>query len=234
VTGRHPHYDLVVPSESYPFSRAMSDLRADLRRYRRLSGRPTLVNLWLSPGTIASIHYRVAHWAWSASSPWHLLMRVPLLLAQRLVEVWSGVGISPQAVIGPGLYIGHFGQVIINGDATIGANASLSQEITIGYAQRGPRAGVPTIGDRVYIAPGAKLFGAITIGDDVAVGANAVVNRDIEDRGVVGGVPARLISKQGSFDMVFYVGMEGDPARSASLALADRPSSGEPGTSLPR
>jgi serine O-acetyltransferase len=211
----------------------MSDLRADLARYKVLSGQPTYQNLWLSPGTVASIHYRLAHWAWSSRSPWHLVLRVPLVLAQRLVEVWSGVGISPQAVIGPGLYIGHFGQVIVNGDARIGANATLSQEITVGYAQRGSRRGTPTIGDRVYIAPGAKLFGAITIGDDVAVGANAVVNRDVEDRGVVGGVPARLLSKQGSFDMVFYEGMEGDPERSASLALADRPSE-EPGPSLPR
>ena len=223
-----------MPKDPHPFSRAMSDLRADLRRYQTLSGLPTYQNLWLSPGTIASVHYRVAHWAWSSGSLWHRLLRFPLIFAQRLVEAWSGVGISPQAVIGPGLYIGHFGQVIINGEARIGANASLSQEITIGYAQRGPRRGTPTIGDRVYIAPGAKLFGAIRIGDDVAIGANAVVNRDVEDRSVMGGVPARLISKQGSFDMVFYVGMDGDPARSASLALADRPSEEEPGSSFPR
>jgi len=212
----------------------MSDLRADLARYKVLSGSPTYQNLWLSPGTIASIHYRLAHWAWSSRSPWHLLMRFPLVFAQRLVEVWSGVGISPQAVIGPGLYIGHFGQVIVNGEARIGSNATLSQEITIGYAQRGSRQGTPTIGDRVYIAPGAKLFGAITIGDDVAVGANAVVNRDVDDRSVVGGVPARLLSKQGSFDMVFYNGMDGDSERSSSLALADRPESEEPGSSFPR
>jgi serine O-acetyltransferase len=224
-----------VPSDPHRFSRAWSDLRADLARYKVLSGQPTYQNLWLSPGTIASVHYRLAHWAWSSRSPWHLLLRFPLVFAQRLVEVWSGVGISPQAEIGPGLYIGHFGQVIVNGEARIGSNATLSQEITIGYAQRGKRQGTPTIGDRVYIAPGAKLFGAITIGDDVAVGANAVVNRDVEDRAVVGGVPARLLSKQGSFDMVFYKGMEGDPERSASLSLADRDdSSSGPGSSFPR
>ena len=229
------HYASVVPRDDYRFSRAMSDLRADLRRYPAVSGLPIYQNLWLSPGTIASIHYRIAHWAWSSRSPVHLVMRLPLIFFQRLVEVWSGVGISPQATIGPGLYLGHFGQVIINGGAVIGSNASLSQEITIGYAQRGDRTGTPTIGDRVYIAPGAKLFGAITIGDDVAVGANAVVNRDEEDRSVVGGVPARLISKQGRFDMVPYRGKEGDPQRSASWSLAARAdSSSGPGSSLPR
>jgi serine O-acetyltransferase len=222
-----------MSAEPYPFSRAISDLKADLRRYRRLSGLPTYQNLWISPGCVASIHYRIAHWAWASRSPVHLALRLPLVFLQRLVEVWAGVGISPQAVIGPGLYIGHFGQIIVNGQARIGANATLSQEITVGYTPTGPRQGTPTIGDRVYIAPGAKLFGAITIGDDVTIGANAVVNRDVEDRCVMGGVPARLISKRGSFDLVYYEGMDGDPARSASLSLADRPDS-RSGPSLPR
>lgn len=224
-----------MSADPYPFSRAMSDLRADLRRYRRLSGLPTYQNLWISPGGVASIHYRIAHWAWSSRSPVRLAMRIPLIFFQRLVEVWAGVGISPQAVIGPGLYIGHFGQIIINGEARIGANATLSQEITVGLTATGPRRGTPTIGDRVYIAPGAKLFGAITVGHDVTIGANAVVNRDVEDRSVMGGVPARLISKRGSFELVYYEGMEGDPVRSASLALADRPDSpAPPESSLPR
>jgi serine O-acetyltransferase len=224
-----------MSADPYPFSRAMSDLRADLRRYKRLSGLPTFVNLWISPGGVASIHYRIAHWAWSSRSPVRLALRVPLLVFQRLVEVWAGVGISPQAVIGPGLYIGHFGQIIVNGEARIGSNATISQEVTIGLTATGPRKGTPTIGDRAFLAPGAKLFGAITIGDDVTVGANAVVSKDVEDRCVVGGVPARLISRQGSFDLVYYDGMEGDPARSASLSLADRPdSSAGPGSSLPR
>ena len=221
--------------DPYPFSRAMSDLRADLRRYKRLSGLPLLVSLWISPGTIASIHYRLAHWAWAARTPQRLVSRLPLIFFQRLVEVWAGVGISPQAVIGPGLYIGHFGQIIIHGEARLGSNATLTQEVTLGFTPTGRRKGAPVIGDRAYIAPGAKLFGAISIGDDVTVGANAVVTGDVEDRAVMGGVPARLISKQGSFDLVYYDGMDGDPARSASLALADRPGSPEvPGSSFPR
>lgn len=223
-----------MPADPYPFSRAMSDLRADLRRYRRLSGLPLLVNLWISPGGIASIHYRVAHWAWAGRTPLRLASRLPLIFLQRLVEVWAGVGISPQAEIGPGLYIGHFGQIIVHGEARLGSNATLTQEVTLGFTPTGRRKGAPTIGDRAYLAPGAKVFGAITVGDDVTIGANAVVTGDVEDRAVMGGVPARVISKQGSFDLVYYDGMDDDPARSASLALADRPDPAAAPPSLPR
>jgi serine O-acetyltransferase len=192
------------------------------------------VNLWISPGGIASIHYRLAHWAWSARTPVRLVSRVPLIFFQRLVEVWAGVGISPQAVIGPGLYIGHFGQIIVHGEARLGSNATLTQEVTLGFTPTGRRKGAPTIGDRAYIAPGAKVFGSITVGDDVTIGANAVVTNDVEDRAVMGGVPARVISKQGSFDLVYYDGMDDDPARSASLSLADRPDATREPPSLPR
>jgi serine O-acetyltransferase len=206
------------PSDPHPWSRAWADLRADLDRYRFAEGRPTVVNLYVSPGTVASVHYRVAHWAWNGRSPLRLAARLPLLVLHRLVEVWSGVGIAPQAIIGPGLYIGHFGEVIVNGEAVLGSNINLSQGVTIGVAGRGERRGSPVIGDRVYIAPGAKLIGPITVGDDVAVGANAVVTRNVADRAVVGGVPARVIGSKGSFDFVFYRDMDTDPARSASLA----------------
>ena len=57
----------------------------------------------------------------------------------------------------------------------------------IGAAGRGERRGFPVLGDRVYVAPGAKLIGPITVGNDVAVGANAVVTKDVADRAVVGG-----------------------------------------------
>lgn len=209
-----------MPSDPYPWSRAWADLWADLDRYRLTEGRPTVANLYLSPGTVASVHHRIAHWAWNVRSPLHLAARLPLLFLHRWVWVWSGIDIAPQATIGPGLYIGHFGGVFIGGDAVLGNNVSLSQGVTIGVAGRWGSRGTPVIGDRVYVAPGAKLIGPITIGDDVAVGANAVVTRNVADRAVVGGVPARVISSRGSFDFVLYRGMETDPARLASQAQA--------------
>jgi serine O-acetyltransferase len=139
------------------------------------------------------------------------------LLLQRVVEVWSGIGIAPQAIIGAGLYVGHFGQVIVNGNAVLGSNVNLSQGVTIGVGGRGERRGTPVIGDRVYIGPGAKLFGPVTVGNDVAVGANAVVTRDVANRAVVGGAPAKVINHQGSFEFIDYRGKETDEARTTSL-----------------
>ena len=114
----------------------------------------------------------------------------------------SGIQIPSCTQIGPGFYIGHFGTIVINGFATIGKNVNISQEICIGRANRGDKKGVATIGDEVYIGPGAKIVGAVRIGNNVAIGANAVVTKDVPDNAVVAGVPAKIISMEGSKDYI--------------------------------
>ncbi|MDP2562086.1 serine O-acetyltransferase [Psychrobium sp. 1_MG-2023] len=100
--------------------------------------------------------------------------------------------------IGSGLYIGHFSGIFISSDAVIGKNFNISQCVTIGSASRGEKNGTPVIGDSVYIAPGAKVFGAIVIESNVAIGANAVVSSDVSQNSVVVGIPASTISNNGS------------------------------------
>ncbi|MGE5865508.1 MAG: serine O-acetyltransferase, partial [Rhizobacter sp.] len=97
-----------------------------------------------------------------------------------------------------GFYIGHFGGIVVNGESVIGKNCNISQGVTLGQANRGRNKGCPIVGDNVYIGPGAKLVGAVRIGDNVAIGANAVVTRDVPDNAVVVGIPARVISHEGS------------------------------------
>lgn len=109
-----------------------------------------------------------------------------------------GISIPYTTSIGPGLYIGHFGGIVVSGRAKIGANCNLSQNVTIGGANRGPRAGVATLGDSVYIGPGAVLVGRVDVGDHAAIGANAVVLEDVPASGVVVGNPGRLVSRSGS------------------------------------
>jgi serine O-acetyltransferase len=70
--------------------------------------------------------------------------------------------------------------------------------VFFGFGAREGRTGVPTLGDRVYVAVGAKIIGPVRVGSDVAVGANAVVCHDVPDHVTVGGVPARVISRKGS------------------------------------
>lgn len=100
--------------------------------------------------------------------------------------------------IGEGFYIGHFGHIVVSRSVIIGNNCNISQGVTLGVTNTGSKIGAPIIGDRVYIAPGAKLIGKVTIGNDVAIGANSVVTNDVPDKAVVVGVPARVVSYEGS------------------------------------
>lgn len=91
--------------------------------------------------------------------------------------------------IGGGLYIQH-GFATMIAAKSIGENCWINQQVTIGYNGPGD---APVIGDNVMITCGAKVLGQIHVGSHVTVGANAVVIRDVPDRCVVGGVPARIL-----------------------------------------
>jgi serine O-acetyltransferase len=80
----------------------------------------------------------------------------------------------------------------------IGANCNISPMVFLGFGAREGHTGVPTLGDRIYVAVGAKVIGPVRVGSDVAVGANAVVCHDVPDHVTGGGVPARVISGKGS------------------------------------
>ena len=97
---------------------------------------------------------------------------------------------------GVGLNIAHVGTIIINSDARIGKNARFHVGVNIGANYRGDKA--PKLGDNIYIAPGAKLFGDIEIASNVVIGANAVVNKSCYTQGaILVGVPAKEHSPKG-------------------------------------
>lgn len=119
-------------------------------------------------------------------------------LGWRKMKFKYGFDISYRASIGKGLYIGHFGGIVIHGDAVLGEYCNLSQGMTIGVLNRGKNTGVPTIGDRVFMGPNCVILGGITIGNEVLVGANAVVTFDVADKAVVAAPLATVISHQGT------------------------------------
>lgn len=152
-----------------------------------------------APGVQAMAVFRFGHALLSLP----IILRIPLeplyLVAGFLIKFIWGIELPRSAKVAPGLYIGHFGGIIISGDAKIGANCNISQGVTIGLSGSGERAGVPSIGDNVYIGPGAKVFGRICIGNNVKIGANAVVSKDIPDNAVVALVPGfQIISTNGN------------------------------------
>jgi len=109
----------------------------------------------------------------------------------RNISLKNGFSI-PINVFGPGLCIVHYGTIVINRNAKIGSNCRIHACVNIGAS--GGNKGAPQIGDNVYIAPGAKIYGNITIANNIAIGANAVVNKSFDQENIViGGVPAQHI-----------------------------------------
>lgn len=115
-----------------------------------------------------------------------------------------GIELPRGTKVGDGFYIGHFGGIIISGGACIGKNCTIMQGVTIGMAGRKEKAGIPILGDGVYVGAGAKILGKIKIGNNVAIGANAVVTTDLPDNSVVVGIPAKIISFNGSKDFIDF------------------------------
>lgn len=137
------------------------------------------------------------------------IIYMPFYLLSRLF-LWHytykfGISIYFKTNIGSGFYIGHFGTIVVNPNTIIGKNCNISQGVTIAQANRGKNKGYPTIGDNVYMGPGAKIIGKVHIGNNVAIGANCVVTKDVPDNSVVVGVPGKVISYNGSKDYVTRV-----------------------------
>jgi serine O-acetyltransferase len=130
-----------------------------------------------------------------------LPLQLPYSVITKFAEMIVGICISQHAEIGKGFYIGHYGGIWI-GPVRIGENCNVSQGVTIGLGGKGTTRGLPEIGNRVYIAPGAKVFGKIKIGDNVAIGANSVVSKSIPDFAVVVGNPCRIVSFEGSEGLI--------------------------------
>ncbi len=116
-----------------------------------------------------------------------------------------GIDISYRTIIGKGLYIGHFGGIVVHGDAEIGENCNLSQGVTIGVLIRGKKQGVPKIGNRCFLGPGATILGGITVGDDVLIGANAIVTFDVPSNSVVASPLASIVSNKGSKEYIVNI-----------------------------
>lgn len=109
----------------------------------------------------------------------------------------------PINVFEEGLAIVHVGTIVVSSDARVGKNCRIHACTNLGRAATKEGAGAPRLGDNVYIGPGAKLFGPIVIGDNTAIGANAVVNSSfLEGNCSIAGIPARKISDHTSAEYI--------------------------------
>jgi serine O-acetyltransferase len=188
----------------------MERAKADIRRYftqqeidKGISWPKTLKRILEEEALWMVLLYRFGNWTYfRCKNPIvRLIMKILYISLQKPLKLLLGININPGAEIGKGFYIGHFGGVWI-GKAKIGEFCNISQEVTIGIGGRNDLRGLPEIGNRVYIGPGAKVYGKIKIGDDVAIGANAVVSKSVPDNAVVVGNPGRIIGYNGSEGLI--------------------------------
>jgi serine O-acetyltransferase len=127
------------------------------------------------------------------------LKKIGILFYYRLKSVHS-IDISLDANVGPGLKIVHAFNIVIGPGVILGKNCVLFNSVTLGNSHPGWKKEVnqkkemPTIGDRVVLCPGVRVIGAISLGSDVLVGANAVVLKNIPNSETWAGIPAKKIS----------------------------------------
>jgi serine O-acetyltransferase len=153
------------------------------------AARSVLEVLLLYPGLHAIWGYRLSHWLWM-----HKLKLAGRWVSQ-LTRSLTGIEIHPGAIIGSGFFIDHGMGVVIGETAEVGEDVTLYHGVTLGGTSLNKGKRHPTLGDRVVVGAGAKVLGAITIGEDTRIGANAVVVRSMPSNSVVIGVPGQVVKR---------------------------------------
>lgn len=174
-------------------------IKADLFRYTGKRSKKAFLKSYLRiPGFKYMFWFRTVNYFQTKNK-----MLVPYAKFRlRHFSYKYGIQIPHTTQIDKGFYIGHFSCIVVSRYAVIGKNVNISQGVTIGKANRGERAGAAIINDEVYIGPGAKIVGKVYIGKNSAIGANAVVTKDIPENAVVAGVPAKIISMNGAMGYI--------------------------------
>lgn len=185
---------------------------------------PAARSLWevllAYPGVHAVLLFRLAHRWWQAD--WKLAARLLSAFARWL----TNVDIHPGATIGKRFFIDHGACVVIGETSEIGNDVTLYHGVTLGGTTWNKVKRHPTLGDNVLVGAGAKVLGAISLGNNVRVGANSVVTKDVPPCCTVVGIPGRIIQQKGvkiqdprGIDLDHYLP---DPVGKALSCLVER------------
>jgi serine O-acetyltransferase len=159
----------------------LNNIRADFRAYD---------GNWGAQGFWVMVVYRFGRWRYGVrptlvrkffSLIYHVLYKV--------VQIVTGIELPCEVVVGRNFIIDHFGGIIVSGYVKFGDNCRIRDGVVVGL-RRVEEKCAPIIGNNVDIGSGAKLLGQIRIGDNVLIGANAVVLCDVPDNSIAVGVPA--------------------------------------------
>lgn len=161
-------------------------------KQRDPAARNSLEILLLYPGVYALIGYKISHFFYKIK--FKFLAR----FVMNCTRFRTGIEIHPAAQIGKNLFIDHGMGVVIGETAVIGDNCTLYQGVTLGGTGKEHNKRHPTLKNNVVVGAGAKVLGAITVGNNVKIGANSVVLKDIPDDCTVVGVGRIVNANQGS------------------------------------
>ena len=162
-------------------------IREDLANAREHdpAARGDVENAVVYSGLHAIWAHRIAHRMWKHG--W----RGPARILAQVNRFFTGIEIHPGATIGRRFFIDHGMGIVIGETAEIGDGVMLYHGVTLGGQVLTQTKRHPTIGDNVTIGAGAKILGPVTIGSNSAVGANAVVTKDIPENSIAVGIPAK-------------------------------------------
>jgi serine O-acetyltransferase len=132
--------------------------------------------------------HRVSHWLWN--------VRLKLLarILSHLTRIVTGIEIHPAATLGRRLVIDHGMGIVIGETAIVGDDVTMYHGVTLGGVLLDKVRRHPRIGNRVILGAGAKILGAIEVGDDARIGANAVVTKDVSMGATMVGIPATNVA----------------------------------------
>jgi len=167
-------------------------LKDDIRRKARWcyqsESRRAIIKTLCTDGTAAMVLYRLMQWS-HARRLWPLAM-----VLNKFNAICCNCIIGRGADFGPGFVLIHATGVVINGSVKGGSGIYVEHQVTIG-AERHLS---PSLGNSVFIGAGAKIIGGVRIGDDVRIGANAVVVDDVPSHHTAVGIPARVSPRRDS------------------------------------
>lgn len=147
---------------------------------------------WINQPALWAIGvYRFGRWTYRAPRPLRIAAHALYFALYSAVRLATGIDIPRSVRVGPGLMIHHFGGVIVNPQAVIGARCTLRHGVTIGSKMDGGP--VPVIGDNVVFGAYAQVLGDIHVGDNSTIGAMTVILRDVPAGAIAVGIPGRIL-----------------------------------------
>lgn len=166
-------------------------IKHDLYRYMENVSFPDFLKAWIrKPG------FRYSYYLRKTSSDKKSLLVYFYKYMLRRYTYKFGIQIPINTKIGKGLYIGHFGNIVINNNAIIGENCNIAHGVTIGQTNRGKKKGYPTIGNKVWIGTGSVIIGNINVGNNVLIAPLTYVNNDIPSNSIAVGNPMKIIENK--------------------------------------